>query len=315
MNTSGITKIEALTGTNYDTWKIQMRAVLIKCDLWCYVNGAAKTPTVDKNDRESVAAASRWRNGDEKAMSEILLGISPRELKQVKNCQTSSELWSKLESTYESKGPARKATLLKRFILRKMQSGGDVREHLKSFFDVVDKLEATDVPINPDLLSILLLYSLPSTFETFRCAIESRDDLSSPETLRIKIVEEYDARTNDDRNDVPDALAINKNGRGRFPARKKASTEETREVGDGPSFRCFRCNQIGHRASECKQSRVNGRRYTKASRQTSLYAEALRIDTSRDKKWCLDSGCTSHLCNDANRFQTIVGIGLVYRLR
>ncbi|CAK9826054.1 Retrovirus-related Pol polyprotein from transposon TNT 1-94 [Anthophora retusa] len=305
MNLSGITKIEALTGTNYDTWKIHMRAVLIKCDLWCYVNSAIKKPTVDENDRESVAAASKWRNYDEKAMSEILLGISPCELKQVKNCKTSSELWSKLESTYESKGPARKATLLKRLVLRKMQSGGDVREHLKSFFDVVDKLEAMEVPINPDLLSILLLYSLPSTFETFRCAIESRDDLPSPETLRIKIVEEYDARTNDDRNDVPDALAINKNGRERFPARKKASAREAREIGGKPSFRCFRCNEVGHRASECKQARGDDRRYTKASRHTSLYAEALRVDTSRDKKWCLDSGCTSHLCNDANRFQTI----------
>ncbi|CAK9829622.1 Retrovirus-related Pol polyprotein from transposon TNT 1-94 [Anthophora retusa] len=186
-----------------------------------------------------------------------------------------------------------------------MQSGGDVREHLKSFFDVVDKLEAMEAPINPDLLSILLLYSLPSTFETFRCAIESRDDLPSPETLRIKIAEEYDARTNDDRNDIPDALAINKNGRERFPARKKVNARETREIGGKPSFRCFRCNQVGHRTFECKQARGDDRRYTKASRYSSLYAEALRVDTSRDKKWCLDSGCTSHLCNDANRFQTI----------
>lgn len=65
----------------------------------------------------------------------------------------------------------------------------------------------------------MLLYSLPSSFENFRCAIESRDELPTPEVLRIKIVEEYDARKNEVRGNIQDALLVKRKtyfGKGRY---------------------------------------------------------------------------------------------------
>jgi len=76
-----------------------------------------------------------------------------------------------------SKGPAKKATLLKH---QRVQDCGDIEEHIDKFFDT-DKLEGMHVQINGDPLTIMLLYSLPSSFENFRCAIESRDRLSTAE--------------------------------------------------------------------------------------------------------------------------------------
>ena len=63
-----------------------------------------------------------------------------------------------------------------------MQDCGDIEEHIDKFFNT-DKLEGMHVQINGDPLTIysLLLYSLPSSFENFRCAIESRDRLSTAE--------------------------------------------------------------------------------------------------------------------------------------
>lgn len=46
-----------------------------------------------------------------------------------------------------------------------------------------------------DLLAIVLLYSLPNSYDNFRCAIESRDELPTPENLRIKILVESDAES------------------------------------------------------------------------------------------------------------------------
>lgn len=78
-----------------------------------------------------------------------------------------------------------------------MENGGEVREHIRKFFDAVDKLGEMEVDINPDLLSIMLLYSLLPSYENFHCAIESRDELPTLKTLRIKIIEENEnARTN-----------------------------------------------------------------------------------------------------------------------
>ena len=68
-----------------------------------------------------------------------------------------------------------------------MEEGADTREYIREFFDVIDKLSDMDVDVNNDLLSVILLRSLLESYENFRCAMCSRDDLPPPETLRSKI--------------------------------------------------------------------------------------------------------------------------------
>lgn len=148
----------------------------------------------------------RWTTEDEKAKADIILSIKPSQLKQIKDCRSSRELWLKLQSIYQSSGPARKATLIKQLTYHRMQESDDVREYIQKFFDTVDKLSEMDVDINVDLLSVMLLHSLPPVFDNFRCAIESRDTLSSPESLRIKIIEESEARKHETRESNSDAM-------------------------------------------------------------------------------------------------------------
>jgi len=52
------------------------------------------------------------------------------------------------------------------------------------YFDTVDRLAEMDIEINPDILTMMLLNSLPTGFENFRCAILSRDELSFLDMLR-----------------------------------------------------------------------------------------------------------------------------------
>lgn len=96
----------------------------------------------------------------------------------------------KLENTFQSKGPARKAAFLNQLMSLKMKNGEDVRQHSQSFFEIVDKLAELDITINKDLLAIMFLRSLPEDYENLRCAISSRVELPSLETLRIKVTED-----------------------------------------------------------------------------------------------------------------------------
>lgn len=96
MNTSSSYRIEFLNKSNYDTWKVQAQAVLIKNGLWGYVNGSIPKP---KEDEE----IEKWEMNDLNARSDLILIISPSELKQVKNCATSKELWEILKNTYQSR--------------------------------------------------------------------------------------------------------------------------------------------------------------------------------------------------------------------
>jgi hypothetical protein len=107
--------IEKLDKDNYDSWKLQIEAILIKNDHWNYVNGKEQKPA------EGTEEETKWLQADQKARADIILAINPSELCHVKHCATSNAIWKKLKDVYESKGPAKKATLLKqRFFLRKL---------------------------------------------------------------------------------------------------------------------------------------------------------------------------------------------------
>lgn len=153
-----------------------------------------------------------------------------------------------IKSNLLKKGPARKATLLKRLTLHKMAENSEVRDHLNDFFDTVDKLEDMNVELNKDQLAIMLLYNLPASFENFRCAIESRDDLPTPEALRAKIVEESDARRNGACSENSDAMFVHKN-KERAEWRKET---ESRDVNTAKfkGIHCCKCKKPGHKKSE-----------------------------------------------------------------
>lgn len=132
----------------------------------------------------------------------------------------------------------------------------------KKIFDAVDKLEEMEITVNEDLLTILLLYSLPASFKNFRCAIESQDELPTPEVLKVKVLEESDARNSKVRESTPNALYANNKWKGNFQKKQFGSkTHHTvnRDNEKSPSesckLRCYRCKTLGHKANKCNSQR------------------------------------------------------------
>ncbi|KAF6212136.1 hypothetical protein GE061_012657 [Apolygus lucorum] len=269
---------------------MHMEALLTKSGGWKYANGNYGKPTDD-------AGAAAWDEKDAEARSDLILSISPSELKIVKGLKTSNEVWKKLHEVYASKGPARKATLLKRLVLHRMKLGDDVREHVMNFFDTVDKLSDMEINVNDDLLSIMLLYSLPEEFENFRCAIESRDTLPTPDVLRTKIIEESEAREKKcKRDDITDALFARK----KFQKPKKPEYEKKGK--NEFKYKCYICHKLGHKASECPSKGQQAGTVEDESPETMGTTMMCQMASTSSPGFCLDSGCSSHMCNDANKF-------------
>lgn len=312
MASYGTLRIETLNKDNFETWRIQMKALLVKNDSWIYVSGSKPKPALLDDDVNSKQECDNWIDMDEKAKADLILCISPSELKQIKNCGTSSDIWKKLEEIYQSKGPARKASLLKLLIQHKMSdssTGVCIRDHLRKFFDIVDRLSEMDIKIDDDLLTVMLLYSLPSNFENFRCAIESRDELPKPEALRIKIVEESDARRHDERQSSDSGAFMANHFRKKQPwnnKNKKNSKhfDPKQKDNDFSKITCFKCKRVGHRSNQCGNYKPNYKQndlglLTSANNTT----QALTISKEKmENLWCIDSGCTRHLCNNDSRF-------------
>ena len=138
-----------------------------------------------------------------------------------------------------------------------MQDRDDVQEHIKIFFDPLDKLALMVVEINADLLRIMLLCSLPLSYKNFRYAIESRDNLPNVENLKIKILEENDLRKQKNENNNSAMLAamefnitikrnFNKNKSDNYEKRNWEINKTTKSgnfVND-KTKKCYRCDHI-----------------------------------------------------------------------
>ena len=174
-----------------------------------------------------------------------------------------------------------------------MEESDDLKNHLFGFFEAVDKLQSMDVEINGDLLSIMLLYSLPSTYENFRCAIESRDDLLATASLKIKIVEEYHAGQKDGGNGNGAMFAkanpnsLHGGSRTGQPRDEKLSSQRKPK----PAYKCGYCHRKGHKASDCFNN------------NSSFFVDGSA--SKSEEMWCIDSGCTAHICNNIEAFSTV----------
>jgi hypothetical protein len=273
MSFTNSTRFEMLNKSNYDTWKIQVEALLIKNDTWSYVSGEKPKPQVTgEGEARAVTEEEqkKWIAADRKAKSDLILAMNASELRQIRSCETSREIWMKLESIYESKGPARKATLLKQLIQHKMREDDDVREHVAKFMDTVDKLQGMNIEINGDLLSIMLLYSLPSK----------------------KIVEENDARNQKLDGSSTGGVMFSKH----FSRESNSSKDNYKKQNEKSSkpkitYKCNYCGKRGHKAADCFKKK------REENQKAGLVHEAY-FSGKTNNKWCLDSGCTSHICND-----------------
>jgi len=295
-----------LNKDNYDTWCVQAEALLIKNDGWDYANGIRKRPETIDGDATSEIEARRWDIADQKAKSDLILTICPSELKQIKGCQTAHDVWEKLRSIYASKGPAKRAALLRRLTSHRIASNDDIREHIDKFIEIIDKLAMMDITIHKDLQSAMLLNSLPENYENFRCAIESRDDLPDLENLKIKILEEFETR-HQKNIDEHGAMAAKSNQHKALKEFKKNKTEKEAYNSKKPNkFKCFECGKIGHRAADCYFKKKDNKH--RAGKVSELFCieentDAFTItENSKQGYWCLDSGCTTHLCKDESKF-------------
>ena len=293
-----------------------MEALAAKNDNYGYMTGTTICPkslTPTDTNKAEVEAREKlrldWHYGSLKARSDIVLTMKPSELTHIRHCKYAYDVWEKLKAVYQSRGPARKATLLKKILFAKMAENEDMSQHIISFVNTVDQLESMNFDIPEDMLTILLLYSIPDTYENFRAAIESRDNLPTLELLQSKLLEEYDARK--EKGNADDA---NKAFNARAPAnaRSKPTEEKFSKGKPKKGITCNYCRKRGHLSRDCwkrtadnkeKASCINESEQAvyATDKKTQINKESASL-TNVQQAWCFDSGATSHMCNEKSKF-------------
>ncbi|GBM05546.1 hypothetical protein AVEN_42371-1 [Araneus ventricosus] len=94
-------RIETLSKSNFETWKLQMEAVLIKNDRFKYISEVAPPP-------EPKEAYDSWKIEDSKTKADLILCIQPSEVKLVKNCLDGERYVGKARENLPIKRPCEK---------------------------------------------------------------------------------------------------------------------------------------------------------------------------------------------------------------
>src|SRR3954465_5434308 len=112
MSSSGLFSIEKLDASNFHTWRMKTKSILIAKEQWS---------VIDDTEAERTDA---WKKIDQKALSTLFLLVNDLELIHTENCETAADAWNKLGEIYEAKGIMRRVLLRRNLLSVRFDDSG-----------------------------------------------------------------------------------------------------------------------------------------------------------------------------------------------
>lgn len=295
--------IEKLDGSNFLTWKFEMKAVFRAAKVHSIVDGsdvlAAEATAAEKN---------AWEEKDAKARVLISTSIERSQLISLITCETAKEMWDALCGQYEQTSSSSKLHLLNKFHAYQMGPGDTVVQHVAKIKNMALQLKNVGAVVPDDTVMAKILSGLPPSYNGFQTAWDNIDSANQTiQSLTERLVRE-ETRHGTSGDAVEVLAAVKSSG-----TRKKTLSSKTKK--DLKDVKCFKCHEKGHFARECPQKTSGGGKDKGASRKFVLMAnvknsgstspktrvgisdEQVRrlLEVDKAETWIGDSGASCHL--------------------
>ena len=290
--------VVTLDGSNYPTWKVQCRMLLIRHGLWRIVKGEEVAPI------DNPAALNKFNERCDKALSTIVLAVSPSLLYLLGDPEDPVEVWKILENQFQAKTWANKLNLKCKLHNLKLEENQSVQDHLKTMTEIFDELNVIGYPVEEEDRVVQMLASLPESYGMIKTAFEA-----SPEVPKLAVLTER--LINEER---------------KIKEKRKPGRENSHDalfVGASNQKRCFYCGKSGHIKRFCEEWLKKCENENKEnnlpvvanmcfrskshvdseSSDDECIALVSEVSEEIKKKWTLDSAASRHMCNDRRQFQ------------
>jgi len=132
---------------------------------------------------------------------------------------------------------------------------GTVGAHMIKFYDIMEKLKEVGFLVQEEILTLILLSSLPQSFEGFVIALETQDELPSLSMLKIKLQERQRRKVQDQvekcKQTVFGIRSANENEKS---DNKRNGQKEHKQTANGKRIvTCWKCGGSGHKAASAKR--------------------------------------------------------------
>lgn len=181
---------------------------------------------------------------------------------------------------------------------------------MDEFSKILDDLENIEIKLEEEDKALILLNSLPRSYENFRDAmLYGREQSISLEEVQSAIQsKELQKKMIPDSQSQGESLIT----RGRPEKRTQRGYKNRSRSRSQIKFKCFHCHKEGHYKRNCPDRKKYSQEKQRDSGEASIVsdgyesAEALAItDQDSTSEWIVDSGCSFHMCPTKSWFETL----------
>ncbi|CAN1285750.1 Retrovirus-related Pol polyprotein from transposon TNT 1-94, partial [Linum perenne] len=296
-------EVEKFDGTNnFGVWQGEVLDLLAMQDL---------DLTLDEKLEE--LSETEWAKLNRQACGTIRSCLGKDQKYPFMKITMAKELWDKLEAKYMQKSVENKLYLKKKLFRFDYKQGTSMVDHLNDFNKIITDLQNLDVDIADDDKALLLLNSLPESYEFLTTTLlHGKSEISFDDVSNALMNNEVRRKDKGSyRESSSDALIV----RGRTNSRKKGEYGRSRSKSRGKSVEhkklgrdeCAYCRKKGHWKKDCPIIKERESKANMASDDDSDRDDALTVSlsVSHPDEWILDSACSHHMCPDKGMFSEL----------
>ncbi|KAH9668177.1 hypothetical protein KPL70_021322 [Citrus sinensis] len=192
-------------------------------------------------------------------------------------------------------------------VLREMGEGSSITDHIDAFNKIILDLEDINVKIDDDDKAMILLCSLPSSYENLVDTL-----MYGRQTLAMGDVKEALSSKAAIKKETRDGEWLT--ARGRTENRETSKNKKKRSKSRPKNLKCFHCHKEGHFKKDCpefKNKKNNAKEKNEDAAVVSEFEESdgydlarvlIATDAQTKGNWVLDSGCSFHMCPNKTLF-------------
>jgi len=282
-----------LNDSNYSTWKLHVKMILMEKNLWGIVDGSEVPPSLS-----DVKEYKNYCLRKEKALANIVLAVDPKIYYILGDPKDPQEAWMKIQNQYEGNTFQNRFKLRNQLYHMRLNENEDMNNHIKNMTEIFDKLSVMGESLQEEDKVIHILSSLPKSFNVLVTAIVAQEKVPKLEFIYERL-KHHSQITKNSENDEQKALLLKINK---------------------SLLKCSFCHKKGHIKDNCwslknKNKEKGNTKKPNHKANTSkkedeesaglIASHALKAKGKGNNLWIIDSGASCHMCKDIEQFDDL----------
>ena len=314
MSTPAGLTIKRLGDTNYKTWQVDMRNILMREGLWRVTQREKGVPAAGASE----ADFERYEEKKERASATIQL-LMEEDLwgryGDDKYCSDPAALRARISVDCKEVIVLDKNYLRKQLFEDSLESSGTVAEYLVSIDSIIDKLRTCDVTITNGEKWFTIINGLLATWSVFISIAEGVIANEDVPKLITRMKGEEAKLRREKGLDPEVALFAKGASRDKKPGGGRDYGKGGSGGGDRKRFsgECFYCKKLGHWRRDCRMRIADEAKGKKGPGGVDIAVQASgekmwmtasvpSTESTTEPVWFVDSGCSNHFTGNRDYF-------------